>query len=186
MPIYRITRELIDEVSSGFAALHALNLSHNLISHVENLESLPGLRKLDLSHNRLGLGSIEGVRTLAALEALVLSANQMCAPARRCARPPASELVGNGACHASPLTSRPLPLTRAIRAQCRPLRAAGCAAAPAVLALALRQSAARDGEPASARLAALADQSLSSRLPARRCTRIPRCRRSAAAAASSA
>lgn len=29
MPIYRITRELIDEVSSGFASLHALNLSHN-------------------------------------------------------------------------------------------------------------------------------------------------------------
>lgn len=43
-----------------------LDLSHNLIRRIENVESMKRLRQLNLSHNRIG--TVEGIFTLRKLE----------------------------------------------------------------------------------------------------------------------
>jgi hypothetical protein len=102
MPIRRISAELIDEVCGSIRSLAVLNLSHNDIATIENLERLTALTRLDLSHNRLervsGLGTLSGLTHLSlasnrirlitgmeqlhSLETLLLSDNLIDAPAQ--------------------------------------------------------------------------------------------------------
>eukprot|EP00906_Rhabdomonas_costata_P027505 RCo039052 len=57
-------------------SLTSLDLSHNLLSHVEGLESLgPRLTRLDLQHNRLS--SLEGLQGLTSLQTLLLQGNAL-------------------------------------------------------------------------------------------------------------
>lgn len=76
MPIRRISAELIDEVCGSIASLAVLNLSHNDICTIENLERLSAsLTRLDLSHN--GIAHISGLDTLRRLTHLSLGSNRL-------------------------------------------------------------------------------------------------------------
>ncbi len=102
----QISPELIAEICGACRSLSTLNLSHNEITVVENLEQLPSLRRLDLSYNAIegslvGLGglrelthldlsanalrSLVGLERLASLEVLLVADNELCAP--ECALP---------------------------------------------------------------------------------------------------
>lgn len=52
MPIYRITKELIDEVSTGFATLHSLNLSHNCARPRAPPQAIPASARRARAHAR--------------------------------------------------------------------------------------------------------------------------------------
>ena len=75
MPIRRISTELIDEVCGSIHSLAVLNLSHNEISTIENLERLTALTRLDLGHNRLPC--ISGLDALSSLTHLSLTSNRI-------------------------------------------------------------------------------------------------------------
>lgn len=75
MPIRRISAELIDEVCGSIRSLAVLNLSHNDIATIENLERLTALTRLDLSHNRIAL--VSGLSTLHRLTHLSLASNRI-------------------------------------------------------------------------------------------------------------
>jgi len=75
MPIRRISTELIDEVCGSIRSLEVLNLSHNEISSIENLERLTSLTRLDLGHNRLAC--ISGLDALGSLTHLSLTSNRI-------------------------------------------------------------------------------------------------------------
>ena len=77
MPIRRISPALVDEICGHKAmrSLSVLNLSHNEISTIENLERLGALTKLDLSYNRIT--EISGLDSLSRLIHISLSANRL-------------------------------------------------------------------------------------------------------------
>jgi len=76
MPIRRISPELIDEVCGSVTpTLSVLNLSHNEIATVENLDRLAALTRLDLSHNRIT--RLTGLESLSRLSFLSLTSNRL-------------------------------------------------------------------------------------------------------------
>jgi hypothetical protein len=73
MPIYVLSKELIDEICKGYQCLAFLNLSNNSITTIENLASLQSLTRLDLSKNCIA--RIQNLDCLPLLKELRLAGN---------------------------------------------------------------------------------------------------------------
>eukprot|EP00873_Tetraselmis_striata_P013951 jgi/Tetstr1/434215/TSEL_023326.t1 len=75
MPIYSLSRELIQAIALEYPDLEALNLSDNCVSTIENLQPLTALTKLNLASNALAVAG--GLEQLTCLQELQLQKNRI-------------------------------------------------------------------------------------------------------------
>eukprot|EP00959_Pyramimonas_sp_CCMP1952_P299817 6271077-Pyramimonas_sp.AAC.2 len=73
MPIYVLSKQLVDEICKGYQSLAFLNLSKNSISTIENLAPLQCLSRLDLSNNCIS--RVQNLDCLPLLKELRLAGN---------------------------------------------------------------------------------------------------------------
>ncbi|CEP00700.1 unnamed protein product (mitochondrion) [Plasmodiophora brassicae] len=65
MPIEALTAEFVDGLARTYPHVDTIDLSHNRISRIENLDPLTNLVSLDLSNNRIGvLGNLQALHRL--------------------------------------------------------------------------------------------------------------------------